>query len=168
VSGCNSRVPSSIGLAETTILLAIYSALPAWQAFANAKEALATAKKLAGESAESIYVGGQLAYCQRNWAAREAPMQRAPKLQPNHVRALGLSGLVLCLLNRESEAMDSFARAKPIRLPHFLTPLAASECWVAVSRVKLCALMKTRFPSTGTQPRTLGHGHGSGCPAAIR
>ncbi len=107
-----THAPSWIGVAEMNLLQAIYCLIPARQAYATAKEALATATTLAGETAESIYVGGQLSYCMRNWKAWETAMQRTLNLQPNHVRALGLSGLVLCILNREREAMDSFARAR--------------------------------------------------------
>jgi TolB-like protein/Tfp pilus assembly protein PilF len=106
-----SYAPSWVGLAEVTVITAIYGLVPAREAYAAAKESLSTAASLEGESVDGIYVKGLVAYGERDWPLWEASLRRALQLQPAHIRALCVFGLVLCARQRFAEAMDPLRRA---------------------------------------------------------
>ncbi len=107
-----THAPSWVGVAEATVLAAHYSLIPARDACAKAKEALVTAQRLQGESADSLYVKGFLAFLERDWQAWDACYRRAIELQPSHVQALGTFGLILSTRQRLDEALPFFERAR--------------------------------------------------------
>ncbi|MCK5376201.1 MAG: hypothetical protein KAJ97_03905, partial [Acidobacteria bacterium] len=106
--------PSWVGMAEVTVLAAFYSLIPTQQAFAKAKECLAAAASLQGESGEACYVEGLLTWSQRRWDACDAARLRAFELEPDNVQALGFFGMVLCTRQRLDEGMVYFDRAREV------------------------------------------------------
>lgn len=90
-----SHGPSWVGVAEVTVLAASYGLISPPDAFARAREALATAGRLQGESAEALYVEEMVARAQWRWAAGEEAYRRALELDPSHVHALAHRGLLL-------------------------------------------------------------------------
>jgi TolB-like protein/Flp pilus assembly protein TadD len=109
-----SHAPSWLGLAELMLLATVYSLVPAREAHATAKEALATAATLDGESAEGLYVEGMIAFAVRDWRRSEQALRRAIELQPNHVQAKCWLGMLLSVLGRNEEAMPVFQRARDV------------------------------------------------------
>ncbi len=51
-----SHAPSWTGLAESTVLASIFDMIPAREACASARKAVATAARLEGESANTLHV----------------------------------------------------------------------------------------------------------------
>ena len=111
--------PSWVGKAEVTVLAATYSLIPIREAYQTAKDALATALDLQGESAEGSYVEGMIAFCEARWRAAEEALRRAIELQPTFVQAHCWLGFLLSVHLRREEAESTFAAACE------LDPLAA-------------------------------------------
>ncbi len=86
--------------------------IPPRDACATAREALATAMRLQGESAEGLHVEGFVAWIESRWAAMETAWRRAIELQPTHVLSLASFGIVLCTRQRLDEALPFFERAR--------------------------------------------------------
>ncbi len=107
-----SHAPSWTGLAETTVLASVFGLIPAREACATARKALATATRLQGESAEGLHVEAFVAWIERRWAAMEAAWRRAIELQPDHVLALASFGIALCTRQRLDEALPFLERAR--------------------------------------------------------
>ncbi len=107
-----SHAPSWAGLAEIYVLAAHFSLVPAREACAAARAALATAEGLQGESADARYVEGFVAFLERRWQAMEAAYRRAIDLQPRHVQALGSFGVCLSARQRFQEALPFMKRAE--------------------------------------------------------
>ena len=107
-----SHAPSWTGLAEITVLASVFGVIPARDACATARTALATATRLQGESADSLHVEAFVAWIERRWAAMEAAWRRAIELQPDHVLALASFGIVLCTRQRLDEALPFLERAR--------------------------------------------------------
>ena len=107
-----SHAPSWTALAEATVLASVFGMIPAREACAKAKEALATAKELQGESADGLHVEAFVAWIERRWAAMESAWRRAIDLQPANVLALASFGLVLCTRQRLDEALPFLERAR--------------------------------------------------------
>ena len=107
-----SHAPSWTGLAEIYVLAAHFSLVPAREACAAARAALATAEGLQGESADARYVEGFAAFIERRWQAMEVAYRRAIDLQPRHVQALGSFGVCLSARQRFQEAPPFFKRAE--------------------------------------------------------
>jgi TolB-like protein/Tfp pilus assembly protein PilF len=107
-----SHAPSWVGVAEASFLAAHYALVPARAACARASEALDTAHRLQGETAEARYVEGFLAFRERDWRVADASCRRAIELQPSHVQALGSYGVILCTRQRLDEARGFFERAR--------------------------------------------------------
>ncbi len=107
-----SHAASWEGLAEVHILAAMYSLVPAQEAFAAAKKALARAAAQQGESADSLFVESMIAFAERDWEAAERALRRAVDLRPDHVQARCWSALLLTLLGRTSEAMPHLQHAR--------------------------------------------------------
>jgi TolB-like protein/Tfp pilus assembly protein PilF len=114
-----SHGPSWVGTAEVTVLAAVYSLIPIREGYQTAKEALATALDLQGESAEGSYVEGMIAFCEARWREAEEALRRAIELQPTFVQAHGWLGFLLSVHQRRDEAENTFATACE------LDPLAA-------------------------------------------
>jgi TolB-like protein/Flp pilus assembly protein TadD len=110
---------SWVGQAEVTILAAVYSLIPAREAYAAAKDALATAHSLQGETAEGCYVEGMIAFCEARWRDSETALRRAIELQPTFVQGHCWLGFLLSVRRRFDEAERSFETARG------LDPLAA-------------------------------------------
>jgi serine/threonine-protein kinase len=127
-----SHAPSWTGLAEINVLASVFGVIPARDACATAREALATATRLQGESADSLHVEGFVAWVERRWAAMEAAWRRAIELQPDHVLALASFGLVLCTRQRLDEALPFLERARqadPLAsFPYALTGKGLLNC----------------------------------------
>jgi serine/threonine-protein kinase len=106
-----SYAPSWTGLAEITVLASVFGMIPAREACATARQALATATQLQGESAEGLHVEAFVAWIEKRWAAMEAAWRRSIELQPNNVLALASFGIVLACRQRLDEALPFLERA---------------------------------------------------------
>lgn len=131
-----THAPSWVGLAEATVLAAVYGLIPTASAYAKAKDALATAAQLQGESAEALYTEGLMAFSEQNWQGWEKVLHRAIELQPSYVQAQGLYGANLCARQRTDEAMAPLQRAREVDplapFPYAITGLGL----LAASRVQ--------------------------------
>jgi len=107
-----NHAPSWTGLAESLTLMAHMSLIPADEACTRAREALATAEELQGESADGLHGAGFVAFIERRWKDMEAATRRAVELQPTHVPSLGLLGMCLSLHQKPDEAAPFFERAR--------------------------------------------------------
>ena len=107
-----SHAPSWTGLAEVTVLASVFGLIPAREACATAREALATATRLRGESAEGLHVEAFVAWIERRWTAMEAAWRRSIELEPDNVLALASFGIVLCTRQRLDEALPFLERAR--------------------------------------------------------
>ncbi len=117
-----SHAPSWTGLAESTVLAAHFNIIPAREACAAARKAVATAAELEGESANTRHVEAFIAYLERRWPEMETAWRRAIELQPTHVLALGSFGISLCARERFDEGLALLARAREA------DPLASFPC----------------------------------------
>jgi len=88
-----------------------FSLVPAREGCAAARQALATAAELQGESAEGLHCEAFVAFIERRWADMEAKWRRALELQPTHILSLGALGLMLCIRQRLDEGMSFLERA---------------------------------------------------------
>jgi serine/threonine-protein kinase len=102
------HAPSWVGKAEVTVLAAVYSLLPARDAYQTAKDSLATAYRLQGESAEGCYVEGMIAFCEARWQDAEAALRRAIEIQPSFIQAHCWLGFLLSVHHRHGEAERAF------------------------------------------------------------
>jgi TolB-like protein len=122
-----THAPSWTGLAESLTLMAHMSLIPADEACTRAREALATAMELQGESADGRHGEAFVAFIERRWKDMEAAGRRAVELQPTHVPSLGLLGMCLSLHQKPDEAAPFFERAReadPLAsFPYMLTAL---------------------------------------------
>jgi TolB-like protein/Tfp pilus assembly protein PilF len=107
-----SFAPSWTGLAEATVLASVFGLIPARAACSTAREALATATRLQGESADGLHVEAFVAWIERRWDAMERAWRRAIELQPAHVLSLASFGVVLCMRRRLDEALPFLERAR--------------------------------------------------------
>ncbi len=107
-----SHAPSWTGLAEITVLSAHFSIVPAREACAAARRALATAEELQGESAEGLHVEAFAAYIERRWDAMEQAWRRALELEPRHVLSLGSFGITLCARGKVDEGLALCERSR--------------------------------------------------------
>ncbi len=127
-----SHAPAWTGLAEVTVLASVFGVIPAREACATARRALATARDLQGESADGLHVEAFVAWIERKWAAMEVAWNRAIRLQPNHVLALASFGLVLCTRQRLDEGLQLLERARqadPLAsFPYSLTGAGLINC----------------------------------------
>jgi TolB-like protein/Tfp pilus assembly protein PilF len=127
-----SHAPSWTGLAEITVLASVFGMIPARDACATARQALATATRLQGESAEGLHVEAFVAWIEKRWAAMEAAWRRAIELQPNNVLALASFGIVLASRQRLDEALPFLERARqadPLAsFPYALTGESLLNC----------------------------------------
>ena len=131
-----AHAPSWVGLAEVKVLGAFYMLLPTIEAHRQAKDALATAARLQGETAASLYVEGMIAFSEREWPACERLLRRALELEPHHVPALCWLGVLFSVLGRPDDA------TAPLQLARDIDPLApfplamAGMCLLASRRVR--------------------------------
>ncbi len=107
-----THAPSWTGLAEINVLASVFGVIPARAACARAREAVARARQLEGESADGLHVEAFVAWIERRWADMETAWRRAIELQPTHVQALASFGIVLCSRQRLDEALPYFERAR--------------------------------------------------------
>jgi TolB-like protein/tetratricopeptide (TPR) repeat protein len=122
-----AHAPSWTGLAESTALAAHFSLIPAREACAAARKAVATAVELEGESADSLHGEAFVALIERRWEAMERAWRRSIELQPTHVQALGSFGVTLCIRQKLEEGLRFLERAReadPLAsFPNMLTGL---------------------------------------------
>jgi serine/threonine-protein kinase len=127
-----SHAPSWTGLAEINVLASVFGVIPAREACATARKAVATATRLQGESADSLHVEAFVAWIERRWAPMEAAWRRAIELQPDHVLALASFGIVLSTRQRLDEALPFLERARradPLSsFPYALTGKSLLNC----------------------------------------
>jgi TolB-like protein/Tfp pilus assembly protein PilF len=127
-----SYAPAWTGLAEATALASVFGMIPAGEACATARKAIATAKRLEGESAEGLHVEAFVAWIERRWAAMETAWRRAIELQPGNVLALASFGISLCSRQRLDEALpflESARHADPLSsYPYALTGGGLLNC----------------------------------------
>ena len=138
------HAPSWVGLAEVKVLGAFYLLLPAREAHRQAKDALATAARLQGETATALYVEGMIAFAERDWPAAERLLRRALELEPHHVPALCRLALLFSVLGRPDDA------TAPLQLARDLDPLSP---W-PLAMTGLCLLISRRPREAGTLPRS--------------
>ena len=122
-----SHAPSWTGLAEITVLSAVFSIFPALEACRNARRALETAAALQGESADGWHVEAFACWIERRWDEMEVAWRRALEIEPRHVLALGSFGAVLCTRQRFEEAVPILDRAREAD-PLASFPYALSGC----------------------------------------
>ena len=131
-----AHAPSWVGLAEVKVLGAFYLLLPASEARGQARDALATAARLQGETATARSVEGLIAFSERDWPAAERLLRRAVELEPNHVPALCWLGVLFSILGRPDDA------AVPLQMAREVDPLApfplamAGMCLLSSRRVR--------------------------------
>jgi TolB-like protein/Flp pilus assembly protein TadD len=113
-----AHAPSWAGLAEVKVLGAFYGLLAASEARGQAKDALATAARLQGETAAARSVEGLIAFSERDWPAAERLLRRALELEPQHVPALCWLGVLFSVLGRPDDA------AVPLQMARDVDPLA--------------------------------------------
>ncbi len=109
-----SYAPSWIGMAEVRVLASFYGLTFARDAYAAAKDALATAASLQEESAAILYVAGIIAFGERDWLAAERRLRRAVELDPDHVPALCWLGVLLSVMARVDEATPLLQHAREV------------------------------------------------------
>jgi len=109
-----THAPSLVGIAEVTTLSSFYSLIPARNAYATAKEALAVAAREQGESAEARYVEGMIAFGEQHWSQAEQSFLRALELDPGNVRALCWRAATLAVLGRIDHALPVLDHAREI------------------------------------------------------
>jgi len=107
-----NHAPSWTGLAESNAAAANIGAIPAREACAAARKALATAVELEGETADSLHGEAFVALIERRWPAMEAAWRRAIELQPTHALALGSFGISLCIRQKLDEGFRLLERAR--------------------------------------------------------
>jgi TolB-like protein/Tfp pilus assembly protein PilF len=121
------HAPSWAGLAEATILASVYSLVPILEAYQTAKDSLAIALDLQGESAEGCYVEGMIAFCEARWQDAEEALRRAVEFQPTFVQAHCWLGFLFSVLCRREEAESAFATARELD-PLAAYPYAMTAC----------------------------------------
>ncbi|MCL4848534.1 MAG: protein kinase [Acidobacteria bacterium] len=130
------HAPSWTGLAESLVLSAYAGLMPAAEACAEARTALATAVDLQGQSADGLHGEAFVAMIERRWVDLESTVRRAVAFEPTHVPSLGLLGMCLSLHQRPDEAEPFFERARaadPLAsFPYMLTSLGL----LSVGRVR--------------------------------
>ncbi len=117
-----THAPSWTGLAESLPLAAHFNAIAPRDACAAAREALARAVALEGESADSFHGEAFVALIERRWPAMEAAWRRTLELQPTHVQALASFGMTLCSRQKADEGLRLLQRAREA------DPLASFPC----------------------------------------
>ena len=117
-----THAPSWTGLAESLPLAAHFNAIAPRDACAAAREALAKAVELEGESADSLHGDAFVALIERRWTTMEAAWRRAIEIQPTHVQALASFGITLCIRQKADEGLRLLKRARE------LDPLASFPC----------------------------------------
>jgi TolB-like protein/Flp pilus assembly protein TadD len=117
-----THAPSWTGLAESLPLAAHFNAIAPREACAAAREALAKAVALEGESADSFHGEAFVALIERRWPAMEAAWRRAIEIQPTHVQALASFGITLCCRQKADEGLRLLQRAREA------DPLASFPC----------------------------------------
>jgi TolB-like protein/Tfp pilus assembly protein PilF len=127
-----SHAPSWTALAEIQVLSAVFSLVPAREACATARAALARARALEGESADGLHAEGFVAWIERRWPAMDTAWRRAIEMEPTHVQALASFAFGLCCLQRLDDALPLFARAReadPLAsFPYMLTGGGLLNC----------------------------------------
>jgi TolB-like protein/Flp pilus assembly protein TadD len=109
-----SHAPSWIGVAEAAVLTAHYAFVQAIPACEKARRALAKAKELQGDSGESLYVEGFIAFTECNWIASENAFRKAVERGPRLVIPLGSFGLTLCVRKKFADADLVFEKAREL------------------------------------------------------
>ncbi len=107
-----SHAPSWVGVAEATMLSAHYAFVPALVACKKAREALLKAKELQGDSAESSYVEGFIAFTECDWTASENAFRGSIERGPRLVHPLGSFGLTLAARQKYVDAEPFFEKAR--------------------------------------------------------
>ena len=110
---------SWVGLAEAYVLSTHYGLIRTVDGCARAREALATAEHLQGDSPEAGYVEGFMAFMERRWAESSAAYYRVLEQRPNHVQTLGSFGATLCVRQHFLEGKGLLDRCRDV------DPLAA-------------------------------------------
>jgi TolB-like protein/Tfp pilus assembly protein PilF len=127
-----SHAASWIGLGEINALAAHFGVVPAQPALAQARDALARALSLEGESADTLHVEAFIAFIERRWREMEHAWRRAIALQPTHPLALASFGISLCSRQRLDEALPILERARaadPLAsFPYALTGASFLTC----------------------------------------
>ena len=106
------HAPSWLGLAESFVLRAHYGLVPSSEACSRARNALATAREIHGDTAEAFYIEGFTAFIERDWAGCDEAYRRSFLMDPNNSRSLGTFGIINCILGRKDAAMDLFQRSR--------------------------------------------------------
>jgi serine/threonine-protein kinase len=128
-----THAPSWVGLAEGSVLAALYGEAPAVAGSAKARDALLRAHHLQGESAEALAVEGLAAFVERRWRDAETAFRRALELEPDNVRALVPFGQILSIWSAHDEGQAVLARARAAD-PLAALPYAATGVGLLLAR----------------------------------
>jgi serine/threonine-protein kinase len=109
-----SNASSWVGLADVNVVASFYNLIPAADAFAAAKHALATAARLQGESVEALFVEGMIAGAERAWRTAERVVLRAIELQPGYAQARCWNAWRLNAFGRLEEALQQLQHARDV------------------------------------------------------
>jgi len=109
-----SHGPSWVALADIHVLAAAYGIKPSSEANAEAKNELATAARLQGETGDARYVEGMIAFSERRWADADRAMARAMQIEPGNVQARCWIAMLLSIRGRTEEAIEALERAREI------------------------------------------------------
>lgn len=107
-----AHAPSWVGVAEALILSAHYSLVQPREACAAAANALAKAKELGGESANTVYVEAFIAYVTRDWKGLDQAFRLSDSFHPPHPNAKGSYGIMQSVLGRVDEARHLLDEAR--------------------------------------------------------
>ena len=103
------------------------------EACEKTKVALAAARGISGESAETLYVEGFAAFIERDWKTCDASYRRSLELDPRNSRALGTFGVINCVLGNVDEGLVLLERARQAD-PLAAYPYAMTGCGLVVAR----------------------------------
>jgi DNA-binding winged helix-turn-helix (wHTH) protein/TolB-like protein/Flp pilus assembly protein TadD len=103
------------GIADSYIILGVYSALPAREAFTKAKAMAERALQLDGSLPEAHTALGYVRFrYEWNWSGAEEEYQRAIELNPNYATAYQWAALNLAAIGRQDEAISQMRRAEEL------------------------------------------------------
>ena len=106
--------PAWVGMAEVRVLAAGYALIPTHRAYSEAREALARAEALQGESAEALYVEGLIRCFLWEWDAALEALTRSAEMRPDHVQTQCWLGFYWTVHQEREKAIAQFELARAV------------------------------------------------------
>ncbi len=106
--------PAWVGMAEVRVLAAGYALIPSHRAYSEAREALARAEALQGESAEALYVEGLIRCFLWEWDAAREALTRSAEMRPDHVQTQCWLGFYWTVHQEREKAIAQFELARAV------------------------------------------------------